>query len=108
MAKKKSLFSSMTKLAKDLNKNTIDNLGRKLNEVDYQLSRNLNLESLKTLYDTVVDVEKQLLKMRKQLLRQTDSNRVYSQLKKATKLKDKINKNIQKKTSSKSYYQQSN
>lgn len=97
MAKKKSLFSSMTKLAKDLNKNTIDHLGRKLNEVDYQLSRNLNLESLKTLYDTVVYVEKQLLKMRTQLLRQTDSNRVYSQLKKANKLKDKINKDIQKK-----------
>lgn len=97
MARKKNLGKSLIKLAHDINKSTIDTLARRLNEVDYQLSKNLNLESLKKLLETVNDTEKQLAKMRKQSLRQAESNKVYSQLKKANKLKDKINKDIQKK-----------
>ena len=86
---KKNFFKSMTKLSNDLNKSTIDILARRLNEVEYQLSKNQNLENLKKLSETTLKTEKQLIKMRTQRLRQTDSNRVYSQLKKVDKLKTK-------------------
>ena len=91
---KKNFFKSMTKLSNDLNKSTIDILARRLNEVEYQLSKNQNLENLKKLSETTLKTEKQLIKMRTQRLRQTDSNRVYSQLKKVDKLKTKINSKI--------------
>lgn len=91
---KKNFFKSMTKLSNDLNKSTIDILARRLNEVEYQLSKNQNLENLKKLSETTLKTEKQLIKMRNQRMRQTDSNRVYSQLKKVDKLKTKINSKI--------------
>ena len=91
---KKNFFKSMTKLSNDLNKSTIDILARQLNEVEYQLSKNQNLDNLKKLSETILKTEKQLIKMRNQRMRQTDSNRVYSQLKKVDKLKTKINSKI--------------
>ena len=91
---KKNFFKSMKKLSNDLNKSTIDILARQLNEVEYQLSKNQNLDNLKKLSETILKTEKQLIKMRNQRMRQTDSNRVYSQLKKVDKLKTKINSKI--------------